>query len=161
MTRLYLPSLPYCLLPAVATTRQGSPRVEVLTTPVSPRPPLILVQHPELFGELATANAKFLANKGWCELVVTKRGRLVINSNVGSVSHIAAQYLDYLQQLGAFIHNAACSKMFTELQVAADKAPHLSVTAHKEFLWKKAYKMCQRRHTMVLPLSAINHISGI
>ena len=70
-------------------------------------------------------------------------------------------YLDYLQKIGAPARSATCPKTPEELQAAADKGPHSFATAHREFLWEEAYKMCQRQHIMVLPLSAVKNISRV
>ena len=133
------------------------PLVDVETT--SPLP--TVERHPELLGELAVVNAKFLASNGWRELVVNKRGRSAINPAVGSVPHDAAVHLDYLQKFGAPAHSTVRPKTPEELQAAADRGPHPSATAHREFLWEEAYEMCQQRHTMVLPLSAVKDIGGV
>ena len=74
--------------------------------------------------------------------------------------HDAAAYLDYLRRVGAPAVSAAAPATPEELQAAADKGPHPSALAHKEFLWGEAFEMCQRRHTMVLPLSAATKIKG-
>ena len=48
-----------------------------------------------------------------------------------------------------------------EVQAATDRGPHPSDEAHQDFLWEEAVKMCQRRHTMVLPLSAAKKLKGV
>ena len=45
---------------------------------------------------------------------------------------------------------------FKELQLAVDRA-----LVHQEFLRGEVYKLCKRRHTMVLPFSAINKLQGV
>ena len=72
-----------------------------------------------------------------------------------------AAYLDYLQKFGAPTHSTARPKMFKELQVAADKGPHLSAMSHRDLLREEVNEMCQRRHTMVLPLFIVKDISGV
>ena len=32
---------------------------------------------------------------------------------------------------------------------------------HQEFLWEEFLEMCKRRHTMVLPFSAVKHLWGV
>ena len=39
--------------------------------------------------------------------------------------------------------------------------PHLSAVAKAEFLQNESLEMCERRHTMILPFSAVKHISGV
>ena len=84
--------------------------------------------------------------------MVTRRGCSALHLKVGSMPNDATGYLEYLQQIGALVHSAACPKMHAELQAAADRGAHSSTTAHKEFLWTEMYKICQQQHTKVLLL---------
>ena len=105
---------------AFANECAGVERVPLVD--VSTIPPLQTVErHPELLGELAVANAEFLESNGWRELVFNKRGRSAINTDVGSVPHDAAAYLDYLRKFGAPAHSIARPKTPEELQAAADR----------------------------------------
>ena len=98
---------------------------------------------------LSRLNKAFVLFAPWWDLDVAK------------LRHAAAGYLDYLCTTGAPVHSRAPPKTPAEVQAAADRGPHLSAIAHREFLWGKAYKMCQRWHAMVLPLSAVKDISGV
>ena len=102
--------------------------------------------------ELAAGNAEFLAANGWRDLVEDRRGRSALNPDVGKIPHAAAAYLDFLRRLGAPTLSMDCPWMPAEVQAAADRGPHPSAEAHRDFLWEEAVEMCQRRHTMVLPL---------
>ena len=99
---------------------ERTPLNEVLT---KLPPPPILEQYPELLGELAVANAKFLTSNGWQKLVVNKCGRSTINLDVGSILHNAVGYLDYLRQLGAPTHSAACLKTTRSCRQRQTEAP--------------------------------------
>ena len=103
-----------------------------------------LEQAPELLGEMAAENASFLAEHGCWELVLKRRGRSAINADVGSVPHDAAAYLDYLRPVGA---PAVCRQCHCPgnargaAEAVADKGPHPSALAQKEFLWGEAFEM--------------------
>jgi len=42
-----------------------------------------------------------------------------------------------------------------------DRGPHPSATAEAEFLFEEVFEMCQRRHAMVLPFSAVKRLRGV
>ncbi|EJK58873.1 hypothetical protein THAOC_20968, partial [Thalassiosira oceanica] len=117
--------------------------------------------HPDLLGELAAENARVLKAKGWRWLARLRRGRSALNKDVWKLPHDAAGYLSYLQRHGAPVHSSAAPKSPDELQAAVDRGAHPSAIDHQEFLWEEAYEMCQRRHTMVLPFSAVKHLEGV
>ena len=111
--------------------------------------------------ELAAGNAEFLAAHGWRDLVVDRRGRSALNPDVGKIPHAAAAYLDFLRRLGAPALSVHCPWTPAEVQAAADRGPHPSAKAHREFLWEESVEMCQRQHTMGLPLSTAKKLRGV
>lgn len=119
------------------------------------------VDHASLLGEWAARNAEYLAKYGWYRLARSRRGRSEISSSVGELPHDAAGYLDFLRRLGAPVLSHAPPKTPDELQHAVDRGPHPSAIAYQDFLWGEAFEMCQRRHTMILPFSAVKHITGV
>jgi len=146
--------------PKMPAFSEAKPRLlSKVTTP--PPAPIIDDRHPEFPSEWAKRNAEFLEVHGWRKLAEARRGRSAIDPDVAKSPQAAAGYLDYLRTIGAPVHSKAPPKTPAEVQVAADKGPHPSAIAHREFLWGEAYEMCQRRHTMVLPLSAVQDISGV
>ena len=124
-------------------------------------PATALDRHPQLLGELAADNAQFLKSHGWRKLAETRRGRSALNAKVEALPHEAAGYLSYLQKYGAPVHSSAPPKTPEELQSAVDRGAHPSAMEYKEFLWEEAFEMCQRRHTMVLPFSAVKNLQGV
>ncbi|EJK64484.1 hypothetical protein THAOC_14776, partial [Thalassiosira oceanica] len=121
----------------------------------------VVDRHPDLLGELAAANAEYLEQHGFEALVIERRGRSNLNPDVGNLNHPAAGYLDYLRKYGAPVLTATPPKTPEELQAAVDRGPHPSAKAHAEFLAQEAFEMCQRRHTMVLPFSAVKNLPGV
>jgi len=84
-----------------------------------------------------------------------------LNAKIEELPHEAAGYLSYLQKYGAPVHSSAPPKTPEELQAAVDRGAHPSAMEYKEFLWEEAFEMCQRRHTMVLPFSAVKNLQGV
>ena len=89
------------------------------------------------------------------------RGRSALSEQVKSILHASTEYLDYLRRHGAQVHASSAPKTDKELQLVIKQDLHQSAIAHQDFLWGEAYEMCQRRHTMVLPVSALKGITGI
>ena len=110
---------------------------------------------------MAEENARLLSRVGWRKLAKKRRGRSALSADIGSLPHDAAGYLDYLRQLGAPVHSSAPPKSPDDLQAAVDRGPHPSAVDHQEFLWEESLEMCKRRHTMVLPFSAVKHLRGV
>ena len=77
------------------------------------------------------------------------------------MNHDAAGYLDYLRRLGAPVLSTRAPLTPDELQAAVDRGPHPSAEAHKEFLMGEVLEMCERRHAMILPFSAVKHVTGV
>ena len=77
------------------------------------------------------------------------------------MNHDAAGYLDYLRRLGAPVLSTRAPLTPAELQAAVDRGPHPSAEAHKEFLMGEVLEMCERRHAMILPFSAVKHVTGV
>ena len=123
--------------------------------------PAAAADHPGLLGEWASRNAVYLAKYGWYRLARSRRGRSEISPSVGLMPHDAAGYLDFLRRIGAPVVSHAPPKTPAELQAAVDRGPHPSATAYADFLWGEAYEMCQRRHAMILPFSAVKNITGV
>ena len=146
--------------PKMPAFSKAKPRLlrKVKGRPIAPN---IVDRNPEFLGEWATSNAEFLKAHGWRKLAEERRGRSSIDPDVGKLPHAAAGYLDYLRTVGAPVHSTATPKTPSEVQAAAERGPHPSAIAHREFLWEEAYEMCQRRHTMVLPLSAVKDLDGV
>ena len=101
--------------------------------------------------ELAAENAEFLAAHGWRNLMVDRRGRSALNPDVGKIPHAAAAYLDFLRRLGAPALSAHRPWTPVEVQAAADRSPHPSAGAHRDFLWEESVEMCRSDGT---PLSS-------
>lgn len=80
---------------------------------------------------------------------------------MGEVDHEAAGYLEFLDRIGAPALSSTPPLTPEELQAAVDRGPHPSAVDRAEFLWKEAHEMCQRRHAMVLPFSAVKHLAGV
>ena len=116
---------------------------------------------PDSLQAMAEENARLLSRVGWRRLAKKRRGRSALSDEVGSLPHEAAGYLDYLRQLGAPVHSSAPPKSPDDLQAAVDRGPHPSAVEHQEFLWEESLEMCKRRHTMVLPFSAVKHLRGV
>ena len=93
--------------------------------------------------------------------MVNCRDRSALNPDVGKIPHAAAAYLDFLGRLGAPALSTDRPWTPDEVQAAADRGPHPSAEAHRDFLWEEAVEMCERRHTMVLPLSAATKLRGV
>ena len=89
------------------------------------------------------------------------RGRLALNPNVGKIPHAAAAYLDFLRRLGAPALSTHRPWTPADVQAAADRGPHQSAEAHRDFLWEESVEMCQRRHTLVLPLSVVKKLKRV
>ena len=116
---------------------------------------------PDALQAMADENARLLSRVGWRSLAKRRRGRSALSDDIGNLPHEAAGYLDYLRQLGAPVHSSAPPKSPSDLQEAVDRGPHPSAVDHQEFLWEESLEMCKRRHTMVLPFSAVKHLRGV
>ena len=112
-------------------------------------------------GRMASENARLLSEIGWRNLATMRRGRSAMNPDVGQLDHEAAPYLEYLEKIGAQALSSEAPLSPEELQAAVDRGPHPSAVAKAEFLQKESLEMCARRHTMVLPFSAVKHINGV
>jgi len=110
---------------------------------------------------MANENARLLREIGWRNLAMMRRGRSALNPDVGKLDHEAAPYLEYLEKIGAQALSSTAPLSPEELQAAVDRGPHPSAVAKAEFLQKESLEMCERRHTMILPFSAVKHISGV
>lgn len=155
--------IPVSALPsrAAAPTRQQPPPPPAHAPSLMSTGPSVVADHPGLLGEWAARNAEFLSKHGWYRLARSRRGRSEISHSVGDMPHDAAGYLDFLRRLGAPVLSHAPPKTPAELQAAVDRGPHPSATAYSDFLWGEAYEMCQRRHAMILPFSAVKNITGV
>ena len=86
-----------------------------------------------------------------------RHGRSALNPIVGKISHAAVAYLDFLQRLGAPAPSTDRPWTPVEKQAAADRGPHPSTEAHRDFLWEEAVEMSASDGTprsFPLPLSA-------
>ena len=137
--------------PPAATGTEPAPAASAAPPP----PP------PDALQAMAEDNARLLSRIGWRKLATRRRGRSALSDDVGDLPHEAAGYLDYLRRLGAPVHSSAPPKSPEDLQAAVDRGPHQSAEAHREFLWEESLEMCKRRHTMVLPFSAVKHLRGV
>ena len=124
-------------------------------------PAAVPASAPDSLQAMAEENARLLSRVGWRRLAKKRRGRSALSDDVGSLPHEAAGYLDYLRKLGAPVHSTAPPKSPDDLQAAVDRGPHPSAVDHQEFLWEESLEMCKRRHTMVLPFSAVKHLRGV
>ena len=106
-------------------------------------------------------NTHLLSQVGWRKLAKKRQGCSAISDDLGALPHKAARYLNYLRQLGTPVHWSAPPKSPDDLQTAVNREPHPLAVAHQEFLWEESLEMCKRRHTMVLPFSAVKHLRGI
>ena len=91
----------------------------------------------------------------------SRRRFLALIPNVDKIPHAAVTYLDFLRRLSA--PALSTDRLWTpaEVQAAADRGLNPSAEAHCDFLWEKAVKMCQQRHTMILPLSVARKLRGV
>ena len=106
-------------------------------------------------------NTHLLSQVGWRKLAKKRQGCSAISDDLGALPHKAARYLNYLRQLGTPVHWSAPPKSPDDLQTAVNQEPHPLAVAHQEFLWEESLEMCKRRHTMVLPFSAVKHLRGV
>ena len=98
---------------------------------------------------------------GWRKLVQSRRGRSNLSDGVGHIDHAAARYLDFLRKHGQPVQVQSPPPSLAQLDAAVKRGPHPSAVEYQEFLREEALDMCNRRHTMVLPYSAVKHLPGL
>ena len=153
------------------STKNDSPtpcrrkRLKKLPPPPTLPPPLPPVPEtsppPNRLSTWVADNAKFLATHGWHKLNKSRRGWSELSEQLKDLPHNAAAYLDYLRRCGTPVMTSGVRHTPEELQAAVDRGLHPSVTKEAEFLFKEVYKMCKRRHAMVIPFSVVKCLRGV
>ena len=156
-------SSPTIVLPVAKRRRfLDPPPPAPFPAPLVPRLVQAVAQAPirltDNLGKYAQDSAELLQKVGWEQLVITRRGRSNLCSDVGSIPHPAARLLDHYRTSGAPVLMKTEEWSLERRDAAVRRGCHPSANEHKTFLRGEMAEMVERGQWMVLPYSAVRKL---
>jgi len=144
------------------STNLHSPATPITQTPPSKRLRTApLPYSPGDLGKYASVQAIELARLGWRQYFRSKQTPTALSTNIKSLNHPAAEHLAHWASVGVPCVTSSFPWSCQQRDAAHLRGPHHSAITYSDFLMQDLYDYIQMGYWLVLPYTAVHHLSPL